>query len=349
MQEFEIELQSGTDEYEIDMEDKVVEVYPELEELNVTPSNEDQVFGGEYGSGYSKVTVEGITGETEITENGTYDVTRFQFAKVNLDLSNFATKDEIPTKVSQLENDKNYVTSTELDNKGYLTSIPSTYKTKAENDQLYQPKGNYLTEHQDLSLYAKKDELHSHSNKSILDTITQETINKWNAGGDVDLSAYAKNEDLPTKTSELTNDSGYITNTVANNFNVGSSIYLNKIGSSVNDSAASRLIFGSASKIYSWLASNTSGAFAFSKGDGNITIYPNTGTYNCIMSDCSSDLGRTDKPWKNLYLNGIISNGTTSIAVSKLANKDNYYTKTEIDTKIDDKFNSIVNGNEVSY
>lgn len=54
-----------------------------------------------------------------------------------------ANKSEIPTKISELENDK-----------GYLTTIPSEYVTEQELEN----KG-YLTEHQDLSDYAKKNEL----------------------------------------------------------------------------------------------------------------------------------------------------------------------------------------------
>lgn len=41
--------------------------------------------------------------------------------------------------------------------------------------------------------------------------ITQEDIQKWNNGtGDVDLTAYAKKTEIPTKTSQLTNDSNFI-------------------------------------------------------------------------------------------------------------------------------------------
>ena len=64
----------------------------------------------------------------------------------------------------------------------------------------------------DLSDYAKKDELHTHSNKSILDNIKQEDIDKWNSGtgGDVDLTDYALKTDIPKKVSQLTNDKNYI-------------------------------------------------------------------------------------------------------------------------------------------
>ena len=38
----------------------------------------------------------------------------------------------------------------------------------------------YLTEHQDLSDYALQSDLHEHSNKDSLDTITEDAITKWN-------------------------------------------------------------------------------------------------------------------------------------------------------------------------
>lgn len=44
---------------------------------------------------------------------------------------------------------------------------------------------------------------HTHSNKTVLDTITQELINTWNNK--------ASPEDIPTKVSELENDAGYVT------------------------------------------------------------------------------------------------------------------------------------------
>ena len=151
-------------------------------------------------SGYlTKIPSEYVT-ETELNNKG--------YLTEHQDLSSYAKRTEIPTKVSELDNDKNYlttipseyvtdtelnakgylttipseyVTETELNNKKYLTSVPSDYKTKTENDSLYQAKGNYLTSipseyvtETELSgkNYATKSELHSHSNKSVLDNTT---------------------------------------------------------------------------------------------------------------------------------------------------------------------------------
>lgn len=61
------------------------------------------------------------------------------------DLSNYYNKTEtdsaistaiagitIPTKTSELTNDSNFVTETELNNKGYLTAVPDTYALKTD-------------------------------------------------------------------------------------------------------------------------------------------------------------------------------------------------------------------------
>lgn len=138
----------------------------------------------------------------------------------NIDLSDYALKEEIPTKISELTNDSNFVdenyvteqlknvtvdltdyynknevdemlenvevdltdyalksqiptkTSQLTNDSNFLTSIPNEYITEDELEE----KG-YLTEHQDLTDYALKSELPT----------------------------------VPTKTSQLTNDSGYLT------------------------------------------------------------------------------------------------------------------------------------------
>ena len=75
------------------------------------------------------------------TDGNTYARKNGSWTTVTIpDVSNLATKDEIPTKVSQLENDSNfltkvpaeYVTDEELNTKGYLTSIPEEYVTNSE-------------------------------------------------------------------------------------------------------------------------------------------------------------------------------------------------------------------------
>ena len=93
---------------------------------------------------------------------------------------------EIPSKVSQLENDSKF-----------LTEVPSEYVTETELNN----KG-YLTEHQSLVDYAKKSELPTKTSQLTNDSgfLTEHQS----------LTDYAKKSELPSKTSQLTNDSGFI-------------------------------------------------------------------------------------------------------------------------------------------
>ena len=145
--------------------------------------------------GYAKTTdipsVEGLATKTYVDEN---------IAKVatsgDIDLSNYVTKDtvytkaqtdalipSVPSKVSQLENDSNY-----------LSSIPEEYVTDTELNA----KG-YLTEHQDLSAYALKTEMPTVP--SIDGLATTEYVN--NAIANVpttDLSNYYTKNETYSKT-----------------------------------------------------------------------------------------------------------------------------------------------------
>ena len=156
-----------------------------------------------------------------------------------VDLSGYATKDEletkadissIPTKTSQLTNDS-----------GFITSVPSEYITESELDA----KG-YLTEHQDITgkadktyvdteLAKKANVSHTHSYNDLTDkpvipsvdnlATKEELTNGLATKANVshthdqyltehqDLSDYALKTEIPTvptKTSQLTNDSGFI-------------------------------------------------------------------------------------------------------------------------------------------
>lgn len=121
-----------------------------------------------------------------------------QSIDVTEQLDDYAKKDEIPTKLSQLNNDKTFKTETEIlqliNNakklkKEVVTSLPSTgkediiYLLKNKNDT-----NNFYTEYMWIG-------------------------GKWEIIGDtkVDLSGYAKKSDIKTKLSEMTEDSTHRT------------------------------------------------------------------------------------------------------------------------------------------
>lgn len=127
-----------------------------------------------------------------------------------IDLSGYVQKSELPTKLSQLENDKNY-----------LTSVPSEYITETELNN----KG-YLTEHQSLTDYAKKNEIPTMLSDLSEDTthrvVTDAEKSNWNAksnfsGAYADLTGKPTIPIVPTKVSEFENDAKYLTS-IPNNY-----------------------------------------------------------------------------------------------------------------------------------
>lgn len=141
---------------------------------------------------------------------------------INIDLSAYATKEEltqainsidlsayakktdlpiVPTKVSQLENDSNY-----------LSSIPEEYVTDTELNA----KG-YLTQHQDLSAYALKTEIPSLDGYATTQYVDNAIANVP-SGGNVDLSNYytkAETNALIPSTEGLATTQ-YVDNAVSN-------------------------------------------------------------------------------------------------------------------------------------
>ena len=143
----------------------------------------------------NKTVLDGITEENVSSWSAKSD-----FSGNYNDLTNKPVIPTVPTDISELNNDV-----------GYITSVPSEYVTETELNA----KG-YLTEHQDISNLATKNELHSHSNKTVLDEITSAKITSWDNKSDFsgsynDLSDKPTIPIVPTKVSEFTNDAGYLT------------------------------------------------------------------------------------------------------------------------------------------
>lgn len=124
-------------------------------------------------------------------------------------LNGLATKKELESKA----NSTDVYTKTEIDNKNYLTTIPDTYASKdyvsgeiakiptvdlsaysttEQNDTKYQPKGDYLTE-------------------VPAEYITETELTAKDYATKIELSSKAEVSTIPSKVSQLTNDSGYVT------------------------------------------------------------------------------------------------------------------------------------------
>lgn len=157
-------------------------------------------------------------------------------------LEDYAKKTDIPDVSKFITGvPAEYITEEELNGKGYLTSIPDTYVTDGElstaiSDKVSQTALNkaiegvenkipsldgyateqwvedkkYLTEHQDLTDYAKKSELPSVEGLASEQWVNQQGFLKEHQS----LEDYAKKSDIPTiptSNTAFTNDAGFIT------------------------------------------------------------------------------------------------------------------------------------------
>lgn len=151
------------------------------------------------------------------------------------DISQKADRSEIPTKVSQLENDSKYltevpdeyVTNKELEAKGYLTEeVEPLFAASAArsinqsditnwNGKVDKQTGMGLSEQSfTLAEKAKLAGLTNYSDAAIRQSITNleaEVETKANKSEIPDISNKADRTEIPTRVSQLENDSGYIT------------------------------------------------------------------------------------------------------------------------------------------
>ena len=145
-------------------------------------------------------------------------------SNIDVDTTYFATKDDIPTKVSQLQNDANYLTKHQsLAKYAKKTDIPdvSVFVTREEipsvdglaSKEWVESKG-YLTSHQSLSGYAKKSDIPNVSNLATKDEIpsvdglaSKEWVeSKGYLTSHQSLTGYAKKSDLPDVSKFITED-----------------------------------------------------------------------------------------------------------------------------------------------
>ena len=128
--------------------------------------------------------------------------------ETNAKLDEKADKTAIPTKTSELTNDSGFITSGEVDFSDYYTKEETNAKLDEKADS------SSLANYQPLSgmnVYALKYDIPTRTSELTNDSgfITDEALSAYQPISGMNI--YALKTDIPTKTSELTNDSGYIT------------------------------------------------------------------------------------------------------------------------------------------
>ena len=150
-----------------------------------------------------------INGLARVATTGSYNDLSGKPSIPNM--SNYATKSELDNKSDYNHNhDKEYARK-DHDHKEYITEIPSTYATKGYVSEFAKDSGFitsipsiYITETElDGKSYATTSYVKNEINKAVFPEGNYE----------FNLDAYALKTDLPRYTSQLTNDSGFLTST----------------------------------------------------------------------------------------------------------------------------------------
>ena len=137
-----------------------------------------------------------------------------------------ATKDELIARATATEADRNevFLQSEALREETFNEWLATKDITVPDNETMVEIANELIEQRQDMAelkthhhddRYATKESEHEHSNKDVLDGITDAKVSEWNNKSDFSGS-YLNLTDkptIPTKTSQLTNDSNFVDNT----------------------------------------------------------------------------------------------------------------------------------------
>ena len=164
-------------------------------------------------SGY--ITNSALTGYAKKTEipTKTSELTNDSGYITNTALEPYAKTVDIPTKTSQLNNDSGYITANDVPVKSVdgatgdvVTNAVKTTTQTLTDDQKQQARTNI-----GAGTSSFDGDYNSLTNKPTIPTKTSQLTNDSGFITDAALTGYAKTTDIPTKTSQLDNDSYYIT------------------------------------------------------------------------------------------------------------------------------------------
>lgn len=164
-------------------------------------------------SGY--ITNSALTGYAKKTEipTKTSELTNDSGYITNTALEPYAKTVDIPTKTSQLNNDSGYITANDVPVKSVdgATGDVVTNAVKTTTQTLTDAQKQQARTNIGAGTSSFDGDYNSLINKPTIPTKTSQLANDSGFITDAALTGYAKTTDIPTKTSQLDNDSNYIT------------------------------------------------------------------------------------------------------------------------------------------
>ena len=164
-------------------------------------------------SGY--ITNSALTGYAKKTEipTKTSELTNDSGYITNVALEPYAKTVDIPTKTSQLNNDSGYITANDVPVKSVdgATGDVVTNAVKTTTQTLTDAQKQQARTNIGAGTSSFDGDYNSLVNKPTIPTKTSQLANDSGFITDAALTGYAKTTDIPTKTSQLDNDSYYIT------------------------------------------------------------------------------------------------------------------------------------------
>ena len=164
-------------------------------------------------SGY--ITNSALTGYAKKTEipTKTSELTNDSGYITNTALEPYAKTVDIPTKTSQLNNDSGYITANDVPVKSVdgATGDVVTNAVKTTTQTLTEAQKQQARTNIGAGTSSFDGDYNSLVNKPTIPTKTSQLTNDSGFITDAALTGYAKTTDIPTKTSQLDNDSYYIT------------------------------------------------------------------------------------------------------------------------------------------
>ena len=164
-------------------------------------------------SGY--ITDSALTGYAKKTEipTKTSELTNDSGYITNTALEPYAKTVDIPTKTSQLNNDSGYITANDIPVQSVdgATGDVVTNAVKTTTQTLTETQKQQARTNIGAGTSSFDGDYNSLTNKPTIPTKTSQLTNDSGFITDAALTGYAKTTDIPTKTSQLDNDSNYIT------------------------------------------------------------------------------------------------------------------------------------------